>query len=231
MIMRMLSVTMTKAEKLAGWIYYPIQLLVLPFVITLVNFLCGNPLSESWLNVVYFIINFLAVAVIFRRYLLENLRIAVENPFRCLRSAAVGIVAYWLLSYVVQIFIIVVRPDFFNVNDAYISDMVQENYTFLAFGTVLLVPVAEEALYRGLIFGQIYNRNRLAAYIISSVVFAAIHVISYIGLYEPIHLMLCLLQYLPAGLCLGWAYANSDTIWAPILMHITINQISILSMR
>ena len=109
--------------------------------------------------------------------------------------------------------------------------MVQENYTFLAFGTVLLVPVAEEALYRGLIFGQIYNRNRLAAYIISSVVFAAIHVISYIGLYEPIHLMLCLLQYLPAGLCLGWAYANSDTIWAPILMHITINQISILSMR
>ena len=222
---------MTKAEKLAGWIYYPIQLLVLPFVITLVNFLCGNPLSESWLNVVYFIINFLAVAVIFRRYLLENLRIAVENPFRCLRSAAVGIVAYWLLSYVVQIFIIVVRPDFFNVNDAYISDMVQENYTFLAFGTVLLVPVAEEALYRGLIFGQIYNRNRLAAYIISSVVFAAIHVISYIGLYEPIHLMLCLLQYLPAGLCLGWAYANSDTIWAPILMHITINQISILSMR
>jgi membrane protease YdiL (CAAX protease family) len=227
----MLSVTMTKAEKLAGWIYYPIQLLVLPFVITLVNFLCGNPLSESWLNVVYFIINFLAVGVIFRRYLLENLRIAVENPFRCLRSAAVGIVAYWLLSYVVQIFIIVVRPDFFNVNDAYISDMVQENYTFLAFGTVLLVPVAEEALYRGLIFGQIYNRNRLAAYIISSVVFAAIHVISYIGLYEPIHLMLCLLQYLPAGLCLGWAYANSDTIWAPILMHITINQISILSMR
>jgi membrane protease YdiL (CAAX protease family) len=38
-------------------------------------------------------------------------------------------------------------------------------------------------------------------------------------------------QYLPAGLALAWAYEKADTIWAPILMHMTINQISITFMR
>lgn len=229
--MKKLSVTMTRTEKLIGWIYYPIQLLVLPFVLTLVNLLYGSPLSDSWINFLYFCINFLCVTVIFRRYLLQNTKIALETIFRCLRSAGAGLIAYWLLSYVVQIIIFKIRPDFFNVNDAYIGGMAQENYSFIAFGTVVLVPIAEEVLYRGLLFGQLYNRNRLAAYVISATVFAAIHLVSYIGFYEPMLLALCFLQYLPAGLCLGWAYASADSVWAPILMHITINQIGILSMR
>ena len=229
--MNKLSVTMTRAEKLIGWIYYPIQLFALPFVIALTNLLLGNPFSDSWINVIYFCLNFLFIILIFRSFLVKNVKTAIENPFRCLRYAVVGIIAYWLLSYVVQIFIAFADPEFFNVNDAYISDMVQENYSFLAFGTVFLVPVAEETLYRGLIFGQLYNRNRLAAYMISSAVFSVIHLLNYFGQYDPLLLALCFLQYLPAGLCLGWAYAKADSIWAPILMHITINQIGILSMR
>lgn len=229
--MKKLSVTLTRTEKLIGWIYYPIQLFALPFLIALVNFFLGNPLSDSWTNVIYFCLNFLFIGLIFRSFLIKNAKIAIENPFRCLRYAVVGILAYWLLSYVVQIFISYADPDFFNVNDAYISDMVQENYSFLAFGTVFLVPVAEETLYRGLIFSPLYNRNRLVAYIVSSAVFSAIHLINYIGMYDPLLLALCFLQYLPAGLCLAWAYAKADSIWAPILMHITINHIGILSMR
>lgn len=229
--MKKLSVTMTRTETLMGWIYYPIQLLVLPFLIALANLLLGNLLSDSWINIVYFSVNFLCIFLIFRHFLIENAKVAAETPFRCLRCAVVGIIAYWLLSYVVQIFILVVDPDFFNVNDAYISSITQENYSFMALGTVLLVPVAEETLYRGLIFGQLYNRNRLAAYLVSSAAFAVIHLLNYFGRYDPLLLALCFLQYLPAGLCLGWAYANADSIWAPILMHITINQIGILSMR
>ena len=35
------------------------------------------------------------------------------------------------------------------------------------------------------------------------------------------------LQYLPAGLCLAWAYTKADTIFAPILIHAIINAVSI----
>ena len=35
------------------------------------------------------------------------------------------------------------------------------------------------------------------------------------------------LQYLPAGLCLAWAYTKADTIFAPILIHAAVNAVSI----
>lgn len=229
--MNKLSVTMTRSEKLLGWIYYPTQLLVIPFAITIINTLCGMPLTDSWLNIIFFSINFFAVALIFRRFLIGNGKIALENIFRCLQSAALGLGAYWLLSYVVQLIIFTADPGFFNVNDAYIDGMAHENFGFFAFCTVILVPIAEETLYRGLMFGQLYNQNRLAAYLISTLVFALVHVIGYIGQYSFMRLLLCVLQYLPAGFCLGWAYTRADSIWAPILIHIAINQIGVFTMR
>jgi membrane protease YdiL (CAAX protease family) len=45
----------------------------------------------------------------------------------------------------------------------------------------------------------------------------------YIG--QPPHsaLMLCLLQYIPAGLCLCWAYERSGSLLAAILVHAATN--------
>ncbi len=229
--MKKLSVTMSGTQKLLGWIYYPVQLLVLPFVLSLANLLLKNPLSDAWVNFLYFAINFLCVLLIFGSFLLNNGRTALQSPFRTLRCAALGLIGYWVLSYGVQVLITVLRPDFFNVNDAYLNSITQDNFTLMAIGTVFLVPVAEEVLYRGLMFGQLYNRSRVLAYVVSVAVFALVHVVSYIGMYDLPLLGLCLLQYLPAGLALGWAYASADSIWAPILMHMAINQIGILSMR
>ena len=229
--MNKLSVSLTKKERILGWIYYLIQLLALPFLLSLVNFLIGNPLNESLLNFLYFLVNFLCVLLIFFRFFKKNSKNAITAPLRCLWYAGAGIAFFWGLSYAVQILIVMVSPDFFNVNDASINDMAQENYGLIALGTVLLVPLAEEALYRGLIFGQFYNRKPVAAYLISCCVFASVHVVGYIGSYEPLQLALCFLQYLPAGIALGWAYTKSDTIWSPILMHMAINAIGIASMR
>ena len=231
MIMKKLSVTMTRKEKLLGWIYYPLQLLVIPVLVSLINALAGYPLNEATLNVVYFGVNFLCVGLIFFRFLKENAKVALSFPLRCLSSAAFGMVLYWGLSYAVQIVIVVVSPDFFNINDAAIGSMVQENYTLMVIGTVLLVPLAEETLYRGLMFGQLYNRSPLAAYVVSVCVFAAVHVVGYIGQYAPLQLCLCFLQYLPAGVAMGWAYARANSIWSPILMHITFNLIGMAFMR
>ena len=229
--MKQLSVKLTRSEIVGGWIYYCIQLLILPSVIVTANFIAGNPFSETICNVILFGINFLVIAILFRHYLLENLKIATAAPLRCIGIAAMGIGAYWVLSIFVQYFILFADPDFFNVNDAYIDSMAQDNYTLIFIATVILAPIVEECLYRGLMFGAIYNRSKLAAYLLTSIAFAIVHVIGYVGMYNAFTLSLCLLQYLPAGLCLAWAYARNDSVWAPILMHMTINQLSIALMR
>lgn len=229
--MKKLSVSLTRSEAFWGWIWLAVQLIALPLVLEVINLLLGEPLSIAELNAVSFFVNFIGVTVIFRKFLLSCGKISLSQPWRCLRAAGVGLMLYWTLSYLYGILVYFVYPEFTNVNDSSIGAMVEENYGLIAFGTVLLVPVAEETLYRGLIFGSLYNRSRFAAYAVSSVAFAAMHVIGYIGHYPAAQLLLCLFQYFPAGLCLAWAYARADSIWAPILMHIAINQIGILSMR
>ena len=229
--MNRLSVSMNRNELRFGWLYYPIQFLFLPLLIEIVFEKAGFPLSAAWLNTLYFILNFCFILLIFRKFLKKNLKVAVHKPFICLLFAVAGVFTYMILGELVGLLILKLKPDFFNVNDSYINQMVRENSVLLPLSIIFLVPVAEEALYRGLMFGAIYNRNKVLAFTVSTLAFAAIHVIGYIGHYPPSHLALCLLQYLPAGLTFGLVYAITDTIWTPILMHIFINAIGMLSMR
>ena len=226
-----LSIQITKRERTFGFCYLIAQLLILPFLIVQGNLLLGNPLSATEVNFTLFCTDFICVTVIFHRFLLHSLKHAFRSPWKLLRFAGAGLVLYWIGSYVVSIVILSVYPEFINVNDSSISELVQDNYSLIAFGTVLLVPITEETLYRGLIFSSIYKRSKITAYAVSTIVFSALHVIGYIGSYQPLHLLLCFLQYLPAGFCLAWAYVKADTIFAPILMHIAINQTGVLAMR
>ena len=66
---------------------------------------------------------------------------------------------------------------------------------------------------------------------VSVLAFAAIHVVGYIGLFDPVTLILCFVQYLPAGIILAAAYEKTDTIITPILIHIFINLIGIFVTR
>ena len=229
--MRNLSIATTRRERAFGFAYLPVQILLLPVLLVQGNLILGNPLPPSTLNFILFALDFLCVTVILRRFLWQSLRKALSAPWQLLRYAGAGLLLYWIGSFVVNYIIITVYPEFSNVNDASISQLTKENYTLMSIGTVLLVPVTEESLYRGLIFGSIYKRNRIVGYAVSALIFAAMHVIGYIGSFEPIHLLLCFLQYIPAGLCLAWAYVMADTIWAPILIHIAINQMGVLTMR
>lgn len=228
--MKKLSVSMTRNEQVIGWIYLVLQLTALSFALAAINLLLGEPLSLSELNFLFFCVNFICVTVIFRKFLLQSAKVALSTPGRFVLAVICGFALYWIAQIAVSIAITTLYPDFYNVNDDSIAELVRQEPVLITVGTVLLVPVAEEVLYRGLIFRGLYNRHRALAYIVSTLAFGALHVVSYIPTYEPVHLALCLLQYIPAGLCLGWAYARADSIFAPILIHVIINLIGTLSL-
>lgn len=229
--MKKIAVVPNKKQSIAGYIYLAVQLLVLQPALAIVNLLLPVPMDNTTLNIVYFIINFLCVAAIFWGYLISSGKQFFSSLLKCLCYAFLAFSAYWVASTFISSLIYGIDPNFSNVNDENINQMTRDNFTLMAIGTVLLVPITEETLYRGLIFGKIYNRSRVLAYLVSTLAFAALHVIGYIGYYEPKLLLLCLLQYLPAGLCLGWAYASTGSVWTSILVHITVNSIAMLSMR
>ena len=226
-----LSISMTRREFLLGWGYLLFSILFLPSLLGLVSSLLAEPLSDTLVNILYFAINFLCVAVIFRRFLWSSLKAAVNTPWRCLLFACIGFGLYVLTMFIVAAVIAKIDPDFSNVNDDAILDMAQEHTGWMAFATVFLVPVAEETLYRGLFFQGFQRKNRVLAYLVSMSVFAWIHVMGYIGSFDALTLALCFVQYLPAGAILAFTYEQTDTIVTPILIHIIINQIGISAMR
>lgn len=226
-----LSISMTNREERLGWLVLVLQLFVLPTLLVTANALLPVPLSNASLNCLLFLIDFTAVVLVFRRFLMLSARQAAAAPFRCLRFAAIGLALYYIGTFLIGLLISSVYPHFSNINDSNIQSMAQEHYGLILAGTVLLVPLTEETLFRGLIFRALQQKNRLLAYVLSTLFFGLIHVTGYIGTAAPAVLLLCLLQYVPAGLCFAWAYEKADTIWAPILMHMAINQISMSYMR
>ena len=96
---------------------------------------------------------------------------------------------------------------------------------------VVLAPLTEECVFRGLIFRNLWKTSAIAAYLVSMAAFSAVHIVSYIGVYSPLHLVLAFLQYLPAGVWLAWCYTKSGSIFGPIVMHAIINLYSLNLLR
>lgn len=226
-----LSISMTQREEQLGWLVLALQLAAFPALLVTVNAALAVPLSDALLNCLLFVINFIVILFVFRRFLIRSARQAAAAPFQFLRFAAIGLALYYIGIYLIGLFIGLVYPQFSNVNDSNIQSMAREHYGLILVGTVLLVPVTEEALFRGLIFRTLQQKSRLLAYILSTLSFGLVHVTGYIGTASGTVLLLCLLQYVPAGLCFAWAYEKADTVWAPILMHMAINQISMSYLR
>ena len=91
-----------------------------------------------------------------------------------------------------------------------------------AFLSVVIVgPVVEEILFRGLIYGALEKRLRVfGAILVSSFLFALVHL--QVVYFIPIF---CL------GLVLGWARWKANSLGLPILIHVLNNGVALLLLR
>ena len=227
--MKKLTISMASYEKILGWVYYAIQILILPQLIVSALSVFGIVPSDSELNLLYFLSNFIAMVAIFHQFLLESFRIAKAKIGRCFGTAGLGFLIYWGMSITVMAVILYISPDYANLNNENIGAMQEEHQILISLAAVLLVPVAEELVFRGLIFRSLFNYSNILAYTVSTLAFSLVHVIGYMGQMDLTHALLSILQYLPAGIALGWTYQKTDTIWTPVLMHTFINLIGIFA--
>ncbi len=93
---------------------------------------------------------------------------------------------------------------------------------------VILGPVIEELLYRGIIFSRIIKKNRIVAYAASSVLFGLAHV-WYEALAEgnPAQLVF-IFVYMVSGICYDYIYEKTENIVWPIIVHAVINMLALI---
>ena len=203
-----LSIAMTREERIWGWLYVPFFLVLLSWI-----------LAEGFRILGWDTETLLGQA--------KSLVMVGKRFWGFLQAVILGLAMYYagalLISWGIQFW----RGDLENVNDAAIIAMARESGWVMVVGTVLLTPVAEECMFRGLIFQGLHRHNRAAAYALSTGIFCLVHMVGYVGQVELSTLAILTLEYLPAGIALCWAYEKADTIFAPILMHGLVNALSI----
>lgn len=223
-----MTLTLSNFEKKWGLLYLLLQLFLVPYGAAI---LCAalSIRSVTAVNLVGFFANGVLAAVFFR----ELLRNSLKNFRwgRTLWTAAKGFCLYWLLSEVVMTLILTVKPDFYNFNDTGINAMIDESPVLMPLAVVFAVPLAEESLFRGWIFTGLARRSLMLAYLVTTLSFAVIHVIGYIGLYDPLTLLLFTAQYLVPGAVLCWVCHKSDSLCAPVLLHMANNIIALFTTR
>ena len=224
---------MTRGETIAVLVYLPLHVALLPMLLLSLPETAG--LSEIQLNVIVYTAGALWMLLFAGRFLRRDFDPLCDHPFYCLLQVVTGYGMVLAFNMLLSALLMMVEPELSNPNNAAWNDMVITDFGKTAASAVFLAPLVEEPIFRGVIFSLFYPRSeapasyrsRRLAYLVSMLLFSLYHVWGY-ALIDPKN-WLYLLQYLPASWVLCRCYERCDSIWGSILLHMTINGVSVLT--
>jgi membrane protease YdiL (CAAX protease family) len=220
---------MVKSERIFGSAYLPVHIFLLPLVLAYTDVLrlINIGLSDAAVNLVYYVISFIFVLIFLFRFLKASFYELLDNPLGSLKAI---VLAYLLNSFLITVMSILFASflqEGSNPNTQEIINQTKLDTDVMIYVAVLLAPIVEETLFRGVLFGSVRSHSRLAAYIVSTLVFSVYHLWQYFFIGFDWTVLVYLLQYIPASVALCWCYEKSGSIWAPVILHAAINMISI----
>ncbi|MBC5736814.1 CPBP family intramembrane metalloprotease [Pseudoflavonifractor sp. BIOML-A6] len=218
---------MTDSERRRGWVFFALYLLVFPYLNAWAQrLLMGEgeaPVAEA--NVVYYVLLFALALLVFWTFLRHGFSLLVdwlpENAF----AFVTGLAGAGLLHFLVTLIPYPVQ----NPSEMQYLQEFAISPVATAVLLVVLIPLIEETLFRGLVFGSLRQYSRPLAYVVSVLVYALACVWRYaLEIGDPAYLLL-FIQYLPMSLALAWCYDNGGSIWSAVALHMTINGFMLFS--
>ena len=219
---------MDRREAVCALLWMPMHLWLLPRLA--VSLMERGVISELQANLLLYGLGALFLAVTCFSFLRRAFDPLCDHPLRCLAEIALSyctmmafnLIASGLLSLLSGLFL---DGTVSNRNNASIISLAMQDSGPITAMAVFLAPLTEEVLFRGLLFGTLRRRNRLAAYLLTILLFSLYHVWGF-ALYDATY-WIYLLQYLPAAWLLCRCYERTDSIWCSIFFHMLVNWISI----
>ena len=223
---------LTNLERFGGGIFFVFYLLLLPLMAGparhLAGELLGRRISEELYGAVSYYGLFAVTAILFHRLLGTSTRRFLDGPARALKTAGVGIVAYYGLGELAARLGSVFVDRSGNLNDAVISARTGSAPHMTLLIVVFLAPFVEETLFRGLVFGGLKEKSRLLAYAASCALFALLHVWQFAAARGDLTYLLLMVQYLVPGAVMAWTYERSGSLWGSVLLHGVVNGLAVV---
>ena len=104
-----------------------------------------------------------------------------------------------------------------STNQAAIENAHMNPFLLITF-TVIMAPIVEELVFRGLLMGRVFNPDSIVGLIVSSLLFGLVHMPNSIGVW---------IVYAGMGLALGIAYRKFQKLEYCIMAHIINNSIAV----
>ena len=180
-----------------------------------------DPRTASWLDIVYHIINAVAIVAIFKNYALEsffNVQLDTKKFFK-----TVGVAALVMLALATELYLSPVPM----VADAYpISEMsgiavtpglmVSAQPVFGTLCHVLITPIAVAGLFYVPVFAPMCCRKPWLGYVMVTLALAIPSAFDILWRGQVDMVIPLFLLNLPIHLIACWSYQKTDTVWAPI---------------
>lgn len=212
---------MTDSERKRGWVFFALYLLVFPYLNGWAQKLLmgdGEALVAET-NVVYYALLFVLALLVFWTFLRHGFSLLIDWLPENLFAFFTGLVGAGVLHFLVMLI-----P--YPVDNPVPMQYLQE-YAVAPTATVVLVvvlmPLIEETLFRGLVFGSLRQYSRVLAYIAAVLLYAVACVWRYALDFGDARFLLLAVQYLPMSLALTWCYDNGGSIWGAVGLHMAIN--------
>ncbi|WP_246569999.1 CPBP family intramembrane glutamic endopeptidase [Lentibacillus saliphilus] len=193
----------------SGLLFAPLLYVALP--------LTQNEAIVYW-SLISFVIGLVVIGFIMKPYMREApLRNAASKGEIVLWSILGVFMAYMANAIAASIEMYVFGIEAGSENTMMIIDMIELVPLFFIVPTII-APILEEVIFRKIVFGSLYKRfNFIIAAFISAGVFGVIH-----GEIEHI------LIYSAMGFVFAFLYVKTKRLIVPIIVHMTLNSISVI---
>lgn len=217
---------LTRAETLRGWVLFLLYLFVLPLLNARAQkyFAGDGEVLVAEANVIYYVLVFLLVLASFWGFLRRDF----QTLFDWLPENLFWVVAGLLGAGALRVLLSQLP---FPVSDPILAQYLEE-FRVAPVPTLalilVLIPLAEETLYRGLLLGRLRDYHRGAALAVCTILYALARVWRYALETGDARYLLLAVLYLPMSLALNLCYDRGGSVWAAVVLHGGINALVLL---
>ena len=215
----------TRGELFRGWVFFALYLTVFPALMGTVQRFSMEELPVAETNVVYYLLCAVMAFLVFWTFLRKGFDLLLDRLPENLFAFAVGLVAavgLWFLIRLIPLPVI-------NPNTMSYPEQFALSPAATVVILVVLMPMVEEVLFRGMLFGNARRYSRVFAYVLAVPVYAVYCVWQFIFTWEGVDLryLLLFLRYLPMSIACTWAYDRGGSVWSAISLHTLFNAFSL----
>lgn len=219
---------LTRSELYRGWVFFAVYVVVFPILMGQIQRLASRqdvyfPVAEA--NVVYYALSALLLLLLLWSYLKNGFFLLLDWLPENLFAFCTGLFGFFVLSLLVRLIplplenpIFMDYPQQFALSPAATVVLV-----------VVLIPLVEEPLFRGLLFGSVRRYSRPLAYLLSVLCFSFYCVYQWAVSYGDPRYLLLLVRYLPMAAAFTWCYDNGGSIWSAIALHMAVSGVTLLA--